>query len=146
MTGNGSGMKPPTDGAVADEPPEEEYEVGYGKPPKKNQFQKGQSGNPKGRLKNSKNFATDLREESAERVLVREGEGSRKISKQRAAVKSLFAKALGGNVSAMKAVIELMTKYSSAEPESEHLSADDLAIVEAFLQRRRKPKAGPESA
>ena len=27
------------------------YEVGYGKPPKKSQFQKGQSGNPSGRPK-----------------------------------------------------------------------------------------------
>ena len=27
------------------------YEVGYGKPPKHSQFQKGKSGNPKGRPK-----------------------------------------------------------------------------------------------
>jgi len=27
-------------------PPESDYEVGYGKPPKNSQFSKGQSGNP----------------------------------------------------------------------------------------------------
>ncbi|MGJ3627161.1 DUF5681 domain-containing protein [Sphingomonas sp. MMS24-JH45] len=32
------------------------YEVGYGKPPIHARFQKGQSGNPKGRKKGSKNL------------------------------------------------------------------------------------------
>ena len=31
--------------------PSGDYEVGYGKPPKKHQFKRGQSGNPKGRKK-----------------------------------------------------------------------------------------------
>jgi hypothetical protein len=38
----------------------EDYEVGYGKPPKHTQFQKGASGNAKGRLKGTKNLSTDL--------------------------------------------------------------------------------------
>ena len=31
----------------------DDYEVGYGRPPKSGQFKKGQSGNPKGRPRNA---------------------------------------------------------------------------------------------
>lgn len=36
------------------------YEVGYGKPPKGHRVTKGRSGNPRGRLKGSKNIKTVL--------------------------------------------------------------------------------------
>ena len=35
-----------------------DYAVGYGKPPRQTQFKKGQSGNPNGRARGSKNLAT----------------------------------------------------------------------------------------
>src|ERR1700730_13882463 len=66
--------------------------VGYGKPPARTRFRKGQSGNPKGRRNGAKNLKTDLTEELQESVMVREGERSTKISKQRAIVKTLVNK------------------------------------------------------
>ena len=52
----------------------DKYEVGYGKPPKDSQFKEGQSGNPKGRKKNSRNLKTDLTKILQKRISVREGD------------------------------------------------------------------------
>ncbi len=85
----------------------EDYHVGYKKPPKSTQFKKGQSGNPKGRPKGTKNLKTDLAEELQERILVREGANQKQVSKQRAMVKSLIAKALQGNTQAVTLVVKM---------------------------------------
>jgi hypothetical protein len=58
-----------------------EYKVGYGKPPRRNQFPKGQSGNPKGRPRHSKNVATLAREALYAQVEVTENGRRRRVSK-----------------------------------------------------------------
>ena len=58
-------------------PNERQYTVGKGKPPEHTRFQKGQSGNPTGRRKGSKNVATLLEQVLNERVVVTEN-GKRK--------------------------------------------------------------------
>ena len=74
------------------------YEIGYGKPPKATRFQKGKSGNPRGRPKGSLNLATDLASELGELITVSEHGRPRRVSKQRALIKSLMAKALQGDI------------------------------------------------
>ena len=38
-----------------------DHDAGYGKPPRHSRFKKGQSGNPKGRPRGSRNFSTDVK-------------------------------------------------------------------------------------
>jgi Family of unknown function (DUF5681) len=58
--------------------------VGYKRPPQHSKFKPGQSGNPKGRPKGALNLETDLTQELSEKIAIREGERSLKLSKQRA--------------------------------------------------------------
>lgn len=67
---------PPDQGEAAND-----YEVGYGRPPVATRFKPGQSGNPKGRPKASKNLSTLVREKMQAKVPVREAGRERRMSK-----------------------------------------------------------------
>jgi hypothetical protein len=113
--------------------------VGYRRPPAHTRFRPGQTGNPKGRLKGTANLRTDLREELSEHIRVREGERDLRVSKQRAMLKALVAKALRGDARAASVVLGLVSKLFEPEAETEpipSLTADDQAILERFLARR----------
>ena len=86
---------------------EDEYDVGYGKPPQKSQFSKGRSGNPKGRPKGSKDFAGDLRDVLDAKVGVMENGTARKVTSQKAALMRLREQALKGDGRAMKQLLDL---------------------------------------
>ena len=113
------------------------YKVGYGKPPKARQFKRGKSGNPKGRPKGSLNLATDLTAELGEHITVREDGRPRKISKQRALIKSLMAKALQGDVRAMASLLALYARVIT-EPtndDNQPLDTDELQVLRRFAPR-----------
>ena len=116
------------------------YKIGYGKPPKATQFQKGKSGNPRGRPKGSLNLATDLASELGEVITVSEHGRPRRVSKQRALIKSLMAKALQGDIRAATALLALyarVTAEASDKPD-EALDGQELAILHRFASRLLK--------
>ena len=115
-----------------------DYSIGYKKPPKQSQFQPGQSGNPKGRPKGLKNLATDLQEELEQKILITEANKSQEITKQRAMIKTLFAKALKGNVQAVSVLISLILGLEQANrhnPDGVALSEEDQAILAAYTKQ-----------
>jgi hypothetical protein len=121
------------------DPKSGDYEVGKGRPPRHSRFKAGESGNPKGRAKESRNLLTDLAEEMAERIEVREGGRAQLISKQRALLKALVAKALQGDARAASLLISLMAKLAENDPPpaDEHpLTAEDEALLEDYIRRR----------
>ena len=114
------------------------YEVGYGQPPKAHQFLKGCSGNPKGRPKGTRNLKTDLMEELGEQITLNEGGKPKTLSKQRALLKSLTARAIKGDGRAVSALLNLMVRVldpSDEEDINEPLSADEQAILANLEQR-----------
>jgi len=77
---------------------ERRYAVGYGKPPVHSRFQKGRSGNPKGRPKGSKGFAAIVRRELEALVEVRQNGQVKKITKREVIIKQLVNRAAEGKL------------------------------------------------
>ena len=115
--------------------------VGYKRPPQHSQFQPGQSGNPRGRRKNVRNFKTDLLDELREQIPIRENGRDRKISKQRAFIKALVAAAIKGDMRATNALVSFCTRSLGGQTDEDvnpAPAADDIDIIEAFVDRERK--------
>jgi hypothetical protein len=92
------------------------YEIGYGKPPANRRFQKGRSGNRKGRPRGTQNLDTLLGMELTERIPIKENGRSRTVTKLVAILKQQVNKALTGDRAAAKFVFEQLrqNKQSSA--------------------------------
>ena len=118
-----------------------DYKVGYGKPPKSGQFKRGKSGNPKGRPKGSLKLANDLAAELSEQITAREDGKARRVSKQRALIKSLMAKALQGDVRANAAVLALYARVITDLPDEEDsvVEENELQILRQFAPRLLRP-------
>jgi hypothetical protein len=89
------------------------YEVGHGKPPKHSQFQKGKSGNPKGRPKGSKNASTVAMEMYLKPVTVVVNGKPKKVPAIAALNAKLVSAAMHGDLKAMKLALDRYDKYSN---------------------------------
>ena len=120
--------------------------VGYKRPPEHSRFKPGRSGNPAGRPPGTLNLETDLAQELSERIAVREGDRQLKISKQRAMLKAMVAKALKGDTRAAGLVLQLVAKAIGKDEDrtdlpNARLSEDEQAILERFVARRAAGKS-----
>ena len=126
-------------------------DVGYGKPPKHSQFQPGQSGNSKGRRKGSKNTATLLEEMLSEKITVREGDRTRKLSRMEAILHTQIVKALKGDPKPSSFCFRSIGKLRARAREARRTAprwgpADTKADVRRRLEGRRKSPSGQASA
>src|SRR5438105_1503815 len=87
---------------------EGDHEMGYGKPPRRSQFVKGQSGNPRGRPPGAKNLKTLLNKALNELVIVTENGGQRKISKREAIVTQLVNRSAQADLKAIQILLAML--------------------------------------
>jgi hypothetical protein len=123
--------------------------TGYGKPPRKNQFEKGKSGNPNGRPKGAKSISSILANMSRERVMVTTNGKSRNVTKLEAIFMQLNNKAASGD---LKAIRELLSAHRIfPEPvEEAHAPAApnerDEVVMKSILKRLRSTESAQDSA
>lgn len=126
--------------------PEKKHETGYGHPPERNQFKPGQSGNPKGRPKGSKNFNTVLMEELEATVLVKENGASQEISKLVAMIKQTVNKAIQGDDRSTQLVVRLLQTMEQGHksPPLTRLTEADMETINTFNKRMEKLNAAED--
>jgi hypothetical protein len=102
-------------------------------------FQKGRSGNPKGRPRKTNTVAESVRKALDEKVDVNSGGRRRRMTKREAAATQLANKSASGDLRAHKLAFDLVAKAEASEataaPAPEHLSNIDQEIIERFIAR-----------
>ncbi len=96
-------------------PSNDDYEVGYGKPPKATRFREGVSENPTGRPKGARSISSILTKLGRERVKVTTNGKTRSMTKLEVVFTQLNNQAASGN---LKAIRELLSAHRLfAEPQ-----------------------------
>lgn len=117
------------------------YETGYRRPPKSGQFKNGNSGNPKGRPKGSKNFEALLQKELNESVVVNENGKKRTLTRMQAMVKKMVSGALQGDQKALITLVEIMRRSELFKDKTDVVSLapnDYELILDTFIEKREQ--------
>ncbi len=136
-----------------------EYEVGYRKPPKASQFQKGRSGNPSGRPQKVLGIAEVIWQIADQKVLIHGKNSPEYTTMLKAILLQVRNKGATGDLKAANDFIQLLAQFPRAgatqtdmEATASSVKAKLLALVEAhddsFAERaaKRDQPSGQENA
>ena len=123
--------------------------VGYGRPPLHSRFKPGQSGNPQGRAKRSRNMRTIVQQVLGETMPIREGGRLRRMSAIEALVRTTLTRSFKGDPKALASLIVMMRQCGYGldrdEPSADLLSAVDCEAILADYRARTFPAGETDS-
>ena len=124
---------------MIDDASDESGKVGYKRPPVRTRFQPGRSGNPRGRQKGVRRFATDAKRMLELPVTLNEKGKPKRVSTQEALFMRLREKALKGDPRALDVLLSIARAHNNdddAGPLSggQDLSVEDQIIFDAFIK------------
>lgn len=114
----------------------DDYDVGFGKPPKSNQWEKGRSGNPKGRPKQRPDYLAGYARILSEPVKARQPDGRTvTLGSLEAAYVQLCKKALKGDNAALFQAIRVMLEIlPDGQKAGEDRVSEYAGAKERFMQ------------
>jgi Family of unknown function (DUF5681) len=129
--------------------PEEDAGVGYKRPPRHSRFRPGRSGNPRGREKSLRNFATDVKATLAGPLAIKERGKTKRVSSQEGMLLRLREKALQGDARALDQFIRLAQMFNNDGPNevlgAQDMLAEDREILDAYAEAiRSRPSSDVE--
>lgn len=125
---------------------DKDYEVGYGRPPRATRFRPGKSGNPKGRPRAAKNFATALEQELRALLTITENGKRKRVPVRQIIIKRLVRNAAEGELRAILLLVQQEARFEQPEAMPDRLTnEEDHAVIEGIRERMR-PQAPPPPA
>src|SRR5215218_9584041 len=107
-------MREPDDDS-SDSTKSENYSVGFCRPPLHTRFKPGQSGNPSGRVKGSKNLKTLFHQILNEQIPLRDGTQSKTVTKAEALMRRLIIGGLNGDSRSLTTLIRIAEQTGEFE-------------------------------
>ena len=116
-----------------------DYEIGRSKPPRSSQFKPGQSGNPGGRKKGSRNFKTMFWEVYDSEIEISEGGRARAVPMLKAVMLRQAQEGLRGHARTMENILDRADRYSDTDTEQIHEPPEeDEALIRRALDASRR--------
>jgi hypothetical protein len=120
------------------------YAVGYMKPPKETRFQKGKSGNPKGRPQGLRPVGSILQSILGQRITVTENGRTHRLPALEVMLRRLAADAMRNQPIALKLILSLVDRYGDAGEAAlsvDQILSEDQAIMARYLAKPEKQTA-----
>lgn len=126
---------------------DDDYQVGYGKPPRHSQFRPGESGNARGRPKGARGLKADLHNELAARHTIQINGKPVSGTRQQLMIMTLATRAASGDIKAAALLLPLIAQVFGFEDrggDRQRLSSADQTLLDELLASETPVEAAPQ--